>query len=886
MAELSQTPFHQFTWQAFHPDLRDITPYPELRQTWLSGLTVLSEADPTQLRDWVEDSSPLECGTEDSRKLQMKSPTLVSGRFLLGSLQHLAQYAVVYDVAQLYREMQMRETHNQAIPWLMSETESLKDDPKGQCLVGQLARQVIVSLVKLVDKVADPPRITSNISKTLGVKVFNTDTLRHVMTLGGSVWGETYCGEGVGKSKLTGESDGHNHLSLFSDSVTTNLRALCQHIVQKCWETLPLFQHGLRVMGHDWVCRLQAIPTYSSSEVVVKDDLSLPLLHGGYEVVKELNSLVSIITGYPQAAWIPFGEQPDLMRYLVNLFYQIANSLVVQHKDHTGGSTNETPGVDNSSQTLALWLTGSLTYLLIVLSGFPQETCLQAWSSLLECTPPAEPSKLKKESVSPSTIRSVESLFAKEPAFAEKRLKRLTTLLLSIVEATQTSESPKNPRIPSLLVLLETRFHLYEWLLEIYEHHLDDTLAYIIMFYENQLAHIHTTADLANGMASLALTADTTAQGITAAGALDPQLRQALEMYRCMDQGELDRSLAQIEEVVPHVGRGFVKAALALSGYKPEEVIMQLLEERYPEALENLDPRLTMEGLDSLERMDNGTPTEPTSDVNEIEPEDPLLHRRNVFDNDEFDIFNRGQVADPNRVYQKPVLPTQSGPSSSTATSKDQLDTATQDVSYKQAIVERAMASLNELDDEYDDTYDDALLHHPSEGIATGGTEEMESSGTDQWPTQSTNPILPHEGRLLEYATSHPEVYQRNRTTRQSALRKELRRITDLSDEQLEGWYIIFQRNPQHTQKLEQYALSHDVVCDSSGSTPSADRRPRQRHNAIDVKGGPSNRPLSKNASSTTPQKKSTTTPKGPRANHNRKAQRAKKMRNTFPAND
>ncbi|KAJ1649159.1 hypothetical protein IWQ61_009669, partial [Dispira simplex] len=189
MAELSQTSFHQFTWQAFHPDLRDITPYPELRQTWLSGLTALSEADPRQILDWVEDSSSLERGTEDSRKLQMEStPTLVSDRFLLGSLQHLAQYAVVYDVAQLYRGVQLREMHNQAIPWPMSETESLKDDPKGQCLVGQLAQQVIVSLVKLVDKVADPPRITSDISKTLGVKVFNTDTLRHVMTLGGSVW--------------------------------------------------------------------------------------------------------------------------------------------------------------------------------------------------------------------------------------------------------------------------------------------------------------------------------------------------------------------------------------------------------------------------------------------------------------------------------------------------------------------------------------------------------------------------------------------------------------------------------------------------------------------------------------------------------------------------
>ncbi|KAJ1959338.1 hypothetical protein IWQ62_004651 [Dispira parvispora] len=878
MANSSHTLVHPFTWHAFHPDSRDTTPNPELRQAWLSGLTTLSQADPSQIRDWVKDNSRLEGGTED--KMQSKSG-LVSGQFLLGSLQALAQYAVVYDVAQMYRGVQMGETNHQAIPWSMLETESLKDDPKGQYLVGQLARQVVLSLVHLVDEVADPPRITSEVSKTLGVKVFHSGTLRHVMTLGGSVWGETYCGGVAGKSKLAGGSNGHGDPPLSSDSVGTNLRVLCQHIVQKCWEILPLFRHGLRVMGHDWVCRLKAIPATFSSET--KDDGTPPsLLHGGYEVVKELTQLVSIITGYPQAACIPFAEQPDLARFVVNLFYQTARSLVVQHKDPIGESTSEIAGVDDGSRTLVLWLTGSLTYLLIVLSGFPQETCLQAWSGLLGSNPSVELSKSTQESALLGTIRPVETLFVKEPGFAGKRLERLTTLLLSIVEATQSSESPQTARNPSLLVLLERRFQLYEWLLEIYEHHPDDTLAYIIKFYETQLAHIHLTADLVNGMENLALAAGTTDRGKAAAGVLDPQLHQALEMYQCMDQEELNRSLAQIEEVVPHFGRGFIKAALALSGYKPDEVIMQLLEERFPEALASLDLQLTVEDLDGLESIDNEVPTEPISDVSEVEAEDPLRHRRNVFDNDEFDIFNRGQVADPNRVYQKPVFPTPDGPSLHEATSRNQLDTDIQDSSYKQAIVERALASLNQLDDEYDDTYDDTLLHHPAEGIATGDMEETLSGSSDQQLIQSTNPILPHEGRLLEYAVSHPEVYQRNRTTRQSALRKELRRITDLSDEQLEGWYIMFQRNPQHTQKLEQYA-SNQAVRGPSSSTSSADRHRDQRHSATSVKDRPSNRPSSQNVPSPEVQKKSTTKPRGPRANHNRKAQRAKKMRNTLP---
>ncbi|KAG5457367.1 MAG: hypothetical protein BJ554DRAFT_2641 [Olpidium bornovanus] len=53
---------------------------------------------------------------------------------------------------------------------------------------------------------------------------------------------------------------------------------------------------------------------------------------------------------------------------------------------------------------------------------------------------------------------------------------------------------------------------------------------------------------------------------------------------------------------------------------------------------------------------------------------------------------------------------------------------------------------------------------------------------------------LPH---LVAVCLSNPEVFARSSAMRRSNEREQLRKKTGLSNEILEGWYIMFQRNPR-----------------------------------------------------------------------------------------
>jgi hypothetical protein len=52
-----------------------------------------------------------------------------------------------------------------------------------------------------------------------------------------------------------------------------------------------------------------------------------------------------------------------------------------------------------------------------------------------------------------------------------------------------------------------------------------------------------------------------------------------------------------------------------------------------------------------------------------------------------------------------------------------------------------------------------------------------------------------HEEKLIKMYQSDPSIFDRTNAVRKSDKRAQLRLVTKMTDEQIEGWYIMFQRN-------------------------------------------------------------------------------------------
>ncbi|KAF9545489.1 Activating signal cointegrator 1 complex subunit 2 [Mortierella hygrophila] len=148
--------------------------------------------------------------------------------------------------------------------------------------------------------------------------------------------------------------------------------------------------------------------------------------------------------------------------------------------------------------------------------------------------------------------------------------------------------------------------------------------------------------------------------------------------------------ISQLQDLFPDLGDGFLEACLISFKDDPESVTMHLLEEDLPSDLATMDrstvraPQQT--ALDSMALVQV-----PAHD--DVEEQDVLSTRRNIFDGDEFDMFSGNQV-DKTKMYRG-----KKGPKDVEVVLDDK-EFVTQ---HKSAIM-KAVESM--YDDEYDDTYD------------------------------------------------------------------------------------------------------------------------------------------------------------------------------------
>ncbi|XP_074652104.1 activating signal cointegrator 1 complex subunit 2-like isoform X2 [Tubulanus polymorphus] len=148
---------------------------------------------------------------------------------------------------------------------------------------------------------------------------------------------------------------------------------------------------------------------------------------------------------------------------------------------------------------------------------------------------------------------------------------------------------------------------------------------------------------------------------------------------------ELESLVSAVKDLLPNLGNGFIEICLEEYQYDVERVINGILEERLPPSLQEIDRQL-----------ERNQPTQMSDTGKDI------LHRHNIYDNDEFDIFNKDSV-DLSRIHRG---------------KKDKVDMSLLDEKVDLTnfqpqynlyanIDADDVFSRDLYEDEYDDTYDD-----------------------------------------------------------------------------------------------------------------------------------------------------------------------------------
>ncbi|KAI9010302.1 hypothetical protein CLU79DRAFT_722889 [Phycomyces nitens] len=251
-----------------------------------------------------------------------------------------------------------------------------------------------------------------------------------------------------------------------------------------------------------------------------------------------------------------------------------------------------------------------------------------------------------------------------------------------------------------------------------------------------------------------------------------------------VDSGvEYMSKISQVLDVFPDLGEGFIEACLEANQNDPEQVVMQLLEDNLPPHLAGLDRSLKRQPIDAA-----GQEQEP-DDIDDYENESVLNSRRNIFDNDEFDMLRHS--VDKSKVHLG---------KKADVTAKSVMDDKSFVDSEKSNLLKRV---VNMYEDDYDDTYDD--VDYAGGAVDSGAVEDNEDVIKPK--KESVDPNILNESDLVHWFTSDPESLSRSPVVRRSAKRANMREKTGMTDEQLEGWAVMFARNPRKQRILDKYAL-------------------------------------------------------------------------------
>ncbi|OMH79854.1 CUE domain-containing protein 3 [Zancudomyces culisetae] len=245
-----------------------------------------------------------------------------------------------------------------------------------------------------------------------------------------------------------------------------------------------------------------------------------------------------------------------------------------------------------------------------------------------------------------------------------------------------------------------------------------------------------------------------------------------------------------------------------------------------------------------------------------------LDQRRNVFDNDRFDVFNSEDFDESVVLMDKQHRNQQNA-------------LANAGVSLRQKTLAAAAAILLD-EDEYDDSYDSldvgAVTVTGDDEEIDEGDQRQQGQKREQEQSHVQQSRQQHEVYLSSLVVSNPDIFLTSQNTRKSKARKELREKTGLTDEQVEGWYKMLMKTPAKLDKIksEFYLSNPNRENTNKAETDSMQANSGTRTSAA-KKTGPAFTAKPEKDIKSTAQRKADQQHKSTRANHNRKAAHSRK---------
>ena len=227
--------------------------------------------------------------------------------------------------------------------------------------------------------------------------------------------------------------------------------------------------------------------------------------------------------------------------------------------------------------------------------------------------------------------------------------------------------------------------------------------------------------------------------------------------------------ISQVHDLFPDLPNHYILRLLDHFTDDTEAVVAALLEPN------SLPPELHDHG------PQDETPADFSGPSHDLAPRStpPLLpQRRNVFDGDDFDKLRISS----DRLHRGRREIKVSG-----ALTKDEH-------AQRKAAIISALAAFDSDDDERDDTYDVADV---------GGTVDATIDTDERRRPERDQDQNPHEETLFRAWKDNQQLFARDSKTRVSKVRQDFKRDTGMSDEQIEGWAIMLNKDHKLQEQLE-----------------------------------------------------------------------------------
>ncbi|KAK5105119.1 hypothetical protein LTS08_001393 [Lithohypha guttulata] len=221
--------------------------------------------------------------------------------------------------------------------------------------------------------------------------------------------------------------------------------------------------------------------------------------------------------------------------------------------------------------------------------------------------------------------------------------------------------------------------------------------------------------------------------------------------------------VSQVHELFPDLSTTYILKALDAYADDAEKVVAALLEP------ENLPLELQDQNLPEADYYSQVNPV----DLEPRSTPDNISETRNAFDNDD---FARLRISSNQLRRGKKEI-------------GNEVETSDQHANSKAAILS-ALATFDSDDDERDDTYDIADV---------GGAVDNTVDTDERRPPQTDV----NEGVLYKTWKETPTLFARDSKTRASNIRQQLKRETGMSDEQIEGWAIMLNKDKKLQDSLQ-----------------------------------------------------------------------------------